>query len=127
MTAKIDDATSTIEETHLPGTSRYCPDAEDTYLAEEYLFHEPNKLFGRVLSAFEFSINGVPTVIDASSIPEDGSGDLEVVGIVGTIYNKEGLFAQCGWFGNHDLDWFWARIRGIRQISVRQDKRFRCA
>jgi hypothetical protein len=81
--------------------------------------------FGRVLNSFEFRINGEPVVVRADTIPADGSGDLEVIGIIGTIYNKEGLFGQCGWFGNHDLDWFWVRIKGIRALIVDNDPWFR--
>jgi hypothetical protein len=57
-------------------------------------------------------------------IVDDGSSELEVVGMVGTIYNKEGLFAQAGWFGNNDLDWFWVRIKGIKSLYIDRDLRF---
>ncbi|KAG9096057.1 hypothetical protein FS749_009216 [Ceratobasidium sp. UAMH 11750] len=126
MAAKIDNVITEIQTVDTPGISRRCPDLEATYLAEEYLYHERYTLFSRVLSSFEFSSGGLPTVVDASLIPEDGSSDLEVIGVIGTIHHKEGLFAQCGWFGNQDLDWFWVRIKGIRQIRVCQDSRFRC-
>lgn len=64
-------------------------------------------------------------VVREDLINHDGSSDLEVIGIIGTIYNKEGLFGQCGWFGNYDLDWFWVRIKGIKAIKVDKDLRFR--
>ncbi|KAG8734199.1 hypothetical protein FRC11_009301 [Ceratobasidium sp. 423] len=107
------------------GTSREYPEQEAAPLREELLFHEPGTLFGRVLSCFEFCINGKPVVVRSDLVPEGGSGDLEVIGITGTIYNKEGLFAQCGWFGNHDLDWFWVRIQGIKALTTERDPRFR--
>ncbi|KAG9109217.1 hypothetical protein FRC07_008344 [Ceratobasidium sp. 392] len=110
-----------------PGEHVDLPLEEGTYLEEEYLFHDPKKPFGRVLSCFEFLVDGLPAVVDTDTIKDDGSSKIEVVGIVGTIYNKEGLFAQCGWFGGHDLDWYWVRIRGIRWLKVCLDPRFRRA
>lgn len=52
-------------------------------------------------------------------------GKLEVIGVIGTLIGKEGLFAQCGWFGNQDLDWFWVCISDIQSMEVRKDSRFR--
>ncbi|KAG8719762.1 hypothetical protein FRC09_010667 [Ceratobasidium sp. 395] len=101
------------------------PDEEGNYLLEELLFHEPNKPFCRVFSSFDFRINGKPAAVRPDMILEDGSSDVEVVGIIGTIYNKEGLFGQCAWFGNHDLDWFWVRIKGICSLRACEDPRFR--
>ncbi|QRW26655.1 hypothetical protein RhiXN_01250 [Rhizoctonia solani] len=89
------------------GMNRQNPDEEGVYLQEEYLFQDVSKPFGRVLSFFEFRLNGEPVVVDANGILPDGSSDMEVVGMIGTLYGKEGLFGQCGWFGNYDLDWFW--------------------
>jgi hypothetical protein len=86
----------------------------------------PSVAFGRVLSFFEFRLHGEPVIVNTELICADGSSDLEVVGMIGTIYQKEGLFGQCGWFGNYDLDWFWARITGIRALKVASDSRFRC-
>ncbi|KDN38131.1 hypothetical protein RSAG8_09727, partial [Rhizoctonia solani AG-8 WAC10335] len=107
------------------GMSREYPEQESTLLQEELLYHEEGTPFGRVLNSFEFCINGEPVVVQDNLIHRDGSGDLEVIGIVGTIYNKEGLFGQCGWFGNYDLDWFWVRMKGIQAIRVDKDLRFR--
>ncbi|CAE6434954.1 unnamed protein product [Rhizoctonia solani] len=110
---------------HTLGTTREYPENEAAPLREELLFHEPGTPFGRVISCFEFQLNGKPVAVSSDLIPEDGSGNLEVVGITGTIYNKEGQFAQCGWFGNHDLDWFWVRIKGIKALNAERDPRFR--
>ncbi|CUA75199.1 hypothetical protein RSOLAG22IIIB_05764 [Rhizoctonia solani] len=107
------------------GMSREYPDEESTLLREEFFFHEEGTLFGRVLNSFEFCIHGKPVAVQENLIRQDGSSDLEVIGMVGTIYNKEGLFGQCGWFGNYDLDWFWVRMNGITAIKVDKDLRFR--
>ncbi|KAG9120111.1 hypothetical protein FRC07_004543 [Ceratobasidium sp. 392] len=117
----------TASQVHEPGSHVDFPLEEDTYLEEEYLFHDPRKPFGRVLSCFEFRRGGDPVVVHTNTLKDDGSSEIEVIGIIGTIYNKEGLFAQCGWFGGHDLDWFWVRIRGIRWLKVCMDPRFRRA
>ncbi|KAG8781057.1 hypothetical protein FRC12_022288 [Ceratobasidium sp. 428] len=112
-------------EADLPVNCRDSPDAENQYLEEEFYVHELGRPFGRVLSSFEFRINGTATAVRSDLVLEDGSSDLEVIGIIGTIYNKEGLFGQCAWFGNHDLDWFWVRIKGICSLRACEDARFR--
>ncbi|KAG8733281.1 hypothetical protein FRC10_000325 [Ceratobasidium sp. 414] len=81
------------------GMSREDPDVEETLLAEEYFFH-------------------------ASGTPTGWSG-VEVVGVVGSIFVKEGLFGQSGWFSNYDLDWFWTRLTNIVKLEVLCDPRFR--
>ncbi|KAG9089144.1 hypothetical protein FS749_001586 [Ceratobasidium sp. UAMH 11750] len=124
MSKPMDEQNNVCEDLQ-PGVSIELPAEEHTYLNEEYFFKPPHALFGRVLSCFEFRRHGARATIDAGSIAEDGSSDIEVIGVVGTIYNKEGLFAQCGWFGDYDLDWFWVRIKGIRWLEVRSDIRFR--
>ncbi|CAE7228325.1 unnamed protein product [Rhizoctonia solani] len=47
------------------------------------------------------------------------------VGIVATLKAPAGLFAQCGWFANDDLDWYWARITGWEFFHLRAESRFR--
>ncbi|KAG8732580.1 hypothetical protein FRC11_012486 [Ceratobasidium sp. 423] len=107
------------------GMAREYPEKESMPLQEELLYHEEGTPFGRVLHSFEFRVSGEPVVVRPGLVLADGSGNLEAVGIIGTIYNKEGLFGQCGWFGGHDLDWFWVSLKGIKEIKVDEDLRFR--
>ncbi|CAE6446190.1 unnamed protein product [Rhizoctonia solani] len=92
----------------------------ETELTEE----EQIQWVSRVLHLFEFRRNGalVTMPIGAS---EPAYKEIAVVGIVGTLVGKAGLFSQCGWFGNYDLDWFWCQITDIRTVELRSDIRFR--
>ncbi|KAG8735658.1 hypothetical protein FRC10_010287 [Ceratobasidium sp. 414] len=125
-----DKQTSVVNSNH--GMSRDNPDVEEGLLAEEYFFHVPgtrNDLrgtgFTRVLTSFAFFVHGAAVPIDVPALAATGWSGAEVVGVVGTIFGKEGLFGQCGWFSNYDLDWFWVRLTNIAKVEVRCDPRFR--
>jgi K+ transporter len=79
----------------------------------------------RVLALFEILVDGSPASIPEPMLHDQNFTGVEVVGIVATLKAPEGLFAQCGWFGGDDLDWFWARITGWESLHLRADSRFR--
>lgn len=81
--------------------------------------------FSRVLISFKITLNGTLVAPSPRQLRTQNFADLEVVGVTGTIMGKEGMFAQCGWFGDNDLDWMWIRICEIKHIAVRSDLRFR--
>ncbi|KAG9103190.1 hypothetical protein FRC06_011847 [Ceratobasidium sp. 370] len=107
------------------GMSREYPDTEEAVLAEEYFFHVPGTRFTRVLTSFIFFVHGAAVSVDAPALAATGWSGVEVVGVVGTIFGKEGLFGQSGWFSNYDLDWFWVRLTNIVKVEVLCDRRFR--
>ncbi|KAG9080818.1 hypothetical protein FRC06_006124 [Ceratobasidium sp. 370] len=107
------------------GMSREDTDVEEALLAEEYFFHVPGTRFTRVLSSFTFFVHGAATSIDVPALAATSWSGVEVVGVVGTIFGKEGLFGQSGWFSNYDLDWFWVRLTNITNVEVRCDPKFR--
>ncbi|KAG8739117.1 hypothetical protein FRC10_006115 [Ceratobasidium sp. 414] len=98
---------------------------------QERLFEEQSSAevsvgaYVRVLAVLEARINGTPAPIPLDMLETQRFPGLEVVGIVATLTGREGLFAQCGWFDNDDLDWIWARIADIRSVELRTDPRFR--
>ncbi|KDN35422.1 hypothetical protein RSAG8_11599, partial [Rhizoctonia solani AG-8 WAC10335] len=110
---------------HNLGACRERPEEETCILVEEGMVLERSTRLARVLHLFDIRLNGKPTTITPSLIASGVPKNLEAIGIIGTLIGKEGLFAQCGWFGNHDLDWFWGRLTAISSISVRSDNRFR--
>lgn len=79
----------------------------------------------RVLALFEGFHNNSTSEIPPAFISSQQFPNFELVGIVATLQEPEGLFAQCGWFGDDALDWFWARITEVQSIELRQDVRFR--
>jgi hypothetical protein len=79
----------------------------------------------RVLALFEGFLQGIPASIPEQFILDQTFPGLEFVGIVATLQGLEGLFAQCGWFANDDLDWFWVRITEVQSLHLRTDSRFR--
>ncbi|KAG8724744.1 hypothetical protein FRC09_014809 [Ceratobasidium sp. 395] len=99
MTNLVNDS----QQQPILGVTPAFPDEEWTRTAQECFFQDPTM---HVLSF-------------------DATAGIEVLGVTGTIYNKEGLFAQSGWFGGNDLDWFWIRIKNILRLEVRTDRRFR--
>jgi hypothetical protein len=50
---------------------------------------------------------------------------LSFVGITASLEGQDGLFAQCAWFDNDDIDWFWVEITNVRSVELRLDPRFR--
>ncbi|KAF8597012.1 hypothetical protein BDV93DRAFT_569928 [Ceratobasidium sp. AG-I] len=108
-----------------PGDSRYDPDEEEFILQEESLHHTSGSRFTRVLSNFVFFEGGRPADMDSCMSLARPSPNLEVVGIAATISGREGLFAQCGWFGDTDVEWIWTRLSKFLSLEVRQDIRFR--
>ncbi|KAG8795013.1 hypothetical protein FRC12_019096 [Ceratobasidium sp. 428] len=121
MTNLVNDT----QQQPIPGVTPAFPDYEWTRTAEECLFQDPAMLFGRVLTCFRVLQNGQPITDAQDILLFDATAGIEVLGATGTIYNQEGLFAQSGWFGGNDLDWFWIRIKNIRRLEVRTDRRFR--
>ncbi|KAG8714822.1 hypothetical protein FRC08_011411 [Ceratobasidium sp. 394] len=107
------------------GMSRKNPDTEKTFLAEEYFIQQQGARFTRVLTSFAFLTCGVPGPIDVSRLATNDWTSVEVVGVIGTVFGKEGLFGQAGWFSNYDLDWFWVRLTNILKLEVRCDTKFR--
>jgi hypothetical protein len=78
-----------------------------------------------VLALFEGFLDGATSQIPPSLLLSQKFQNFELVGIVATLQGPEGLFAQCGWFSNDDLDWYWARLTNVRSVSLRRDSRFR--
>ncbi|KAG9100405.1 hypothetical protein FS749_015426 [Ceratobasidium sp. UAMH 11750] len=107
------------------GMSRNHPNTKDALLAEEYFFHIPGARFVCVLTSFTFFVHGVAASVDVPTLAATGWSGVEVVGVVGTIFGKEGLFAQSGWFSNYNLDWCWLRLANLVKIEVLCDPRFR--
>ncbi|KAG8737643.1 hypothetical protein FRC10_007966 [Ceratobasidium sp. 414] len=108
------------------GTSRGCPDAEDTLLKEERaVVPPPGTRLARVLTSFSISSNGIPTELNPTGVKDGKWENIEFLGVIGTLVGRSGLFAQCGWFGNYDLDWCWVRLPRVLGISFRTDTRFR--
>jgi hypothetical protein len=82
--------------------------------------------FSRVLISFKITDkNGTPISLSLDQLKAQDFERMEVVGVIGTILGKEGLFGQCGWFGDNDLDWMWVRIHSIKGVVARSDIRFR--
>jgi hypothetical protein len=82
--------------------------------------------FSRVLISFKFTNkNGTLVSLSPDQLKTQDFAHLEVVGVIGTILGKEGMFGQCGWFGDNDLDWMWVQIHSIKAIEARPDIRFR--
>ncbi|KDN34328.1 hypothetical protein RSAG8_12579, partial [Rhizoctonia solani AG-8 WAC10335] len=97
----------------------------ETDFTEEETFHcMPGERVSRVLHLFEFQKNGQSITLPIDK-PESAYTDITAIGIVGTLIGKAGLFAQCCWFGNYDLDWFWCRVTNIKAVKLHSDIRFR--
>lgn len=74
---------------------------------------------------FEGFLDGKAASIPEKFITDQTFPGVEFLGIIATLQGPEGLFAQCGWFGNDDLDWFWVRITEVQSLHLRTDSRFR--
>lgn len=83
-----------------------------------------NQGVSRVLHLFEFQQNGSLVTLPVGR-PKAAYKDITAVGIVGTLTGKAGLFSQCCWFGNYDLDWFWCCVTNIKSAEFKADIRFR--
>ncbi|KDN35636.1 hypothetical protein RSAG8_11431, partial [Rhizoctonia solani AG-8 WAC10335] len=109
--------------------NRFNPAKESTLLLEERTsklgHNEAKERPTRVLAFFEIFVNGLPAPIPESILHNQDFAGVQVVGIVATLKAPEGLFAQCGWFGGDDLDWFWVRITGWEALYLRADSCFR--
>ncbi|KDN35637.1 hypothetical protein RSAG8_11432, partial [Rhizoctonia solani AG-8 WAC10335] len=79
----------------------------------------------RVLALFEITVNGEPARIPELMLKNQEFTGLHIVGIVATLNEPEGLFAQCGWFGSDQFDWFWAKIEGVQAVQVCDNAGFR--
>ncbi|KAG8722662.1 hypothetical protein FRC08_014407 [Ceratobasidium sp. 394] len=109
-----------------PVYTRQNPAQEQERLCEELSQAGiPTGPYPRVLAMMEARVNGTPAPIPFDMLEDQRFPGVEIVGIVATLSGREGLFAQCGWFDNDDLDWIWAKIVDIRSIYLRADFRFR--
>ncbi|KAG9090586.1 hypothetical protein FRC06_000976 [Ceratobasidium sp. 370] len=79
----------------------------------------------RMLAMIEARINDSPAPVPGHMVETQRFAGLAFVGIVGTLRGREGLFAQCGWFADDELDWFWVRIESVESMELWADPRFR--
>ncbi|KAG8720481.1 hypothetical protein FRC08_000129 [Ceratobasidium sp. 394] len=109
-----------------PGITREYPDAEDTLLKEERTVAPlPGTRLLRVLTSFSITVNGDLAELNPADVKSGNWENIEFRGVIGTLVGRSGLFAQCGWFGNYDLDWCWVRLPRISALCFRGDARFR--
>jgi hypothetical protein len=76
--------------------------------------------------SFLITVKDQPSALEPHSLRTQTFEGVEVIGAVGVLYGKAGMFAQAGWFGGeNDLDWMWIRIKDVTEIQVRRDIQFR--
>ncbi|KAG8736720.1 hypothetical protein FRC10_009029 [Ceratobasidium sp. 414] len=79
----------------------------------------------RVLARLEARVEGEAAVISEQMVKDQRFVGLSLVGVVASLDGRDGLFAQCGWFDDDEIDWFWCEITDVRSIEYRRDPRFR--
>lgn len=108
------------------GLTKLEPAPEETLLDEEKPVYPPKMRFSRLLMSFQITANGVPSALTPFQLRTQRFEGVEVVGVIGVLFGKAGMFAQAGWFGGeNDLDWMWVCIKEVKGIEVRRDNRFR--
>ncbi|KAF8595549.1 hypothetical protein BDV93DRAFT_514885 [Ceratobasidium sp. AG-I] len=98
---------------------------ERMLLLEETVFYAAGQRLARVLTSFEFRLNNVVAPLDIDTLQSQNFEGWSAQGAIGTLVGKAGLFAQCGWFGGGDLDWFPVCLTDIKSLTVQKDPRFR--
>jgi hypothetical protein len=73
----------------------------------------------------EARVDGKTIAIPKEMLEQQSFGGLSFVGITASLNGRDGLFAQCAWFDEDEIDWFWVEITDVRSIEFRKDPRFR--
>ncbi|GAB1523789.1 hypothetical protein RhiTH_006939 [Rhizoctonia solani] len=105
---------------------RQSPASEGELLdPERAIGHLASKNRARILSAFDFTIDGAPASIEPLLQKQRFQG-LKVTGAVSSLLGQEGIYAQGLWYDNKgQFDWVWAHIDNVLKLEVRHDTRFR--
>ncbi|QRW23733.1 hypothetical protein RhiXN_08769 [Rhizoctonia solani] len=104
---------------------RQSPASEGELLdPEQAIGHLASKNRARILSAFDFTIDGAPASIEPLLQKQRFQG-LKVTGAVSSLLGQEGIYAQGLWYNNKGrFDWVWAHIDNVLKLEVRHDTRF---
>ncbi|GAB1523777.1 hypothetical protein RhiTH_006927 [Rhizoctonia solani] len=105
---------------------RQSPASEGELLdPERAIGHLASKNRARIISAFDFTIDGAPASVEPL-LQEQRFQGLKVTGAVSSLLGQEGIYAQGLWYDNKGrFDWVWAHIDNVLRLEVRHDTRFR--